>query len=68
MMQIRNVPMDVIISGTIYIASMSGQAGDHTIQTSSIGAYIRPNITSSNMSSPSTPGWVSITLFGCNYV
>ena len=68
MMQIRNVPMDVIISGTIYIASMSGQAGDRTIQTSSIGAYIRPNITSSNMSSPSTPGWVSITLFGCNYV
>lgn len=44
MLQIRNHPCDWIVGGQLYIANMTGQGGDRTVQASN-QIYFRPNIT-----------------------
>lgn len=64
MLQIRNLPMNMVLGGTLYAASLSGQGANHTIQLSSV-LYIRPNIKSSNFADPvSGVGWFTMCIIG----
>lgn len=46
MFQIRNLPCNQVLGGTVYAASVTGQFGDKTIQSTNAGrVYIRPNFT-----------------------
>ena len=45
MLQIRGFPViGTVIGGQIYIAGLTGNGGDRTVQISTLGAYFRPNI------------------------
>lgn len=66
MMQIRNLPMDFAYGGNVYIANLSDQGASRTIQAGE-SFLIRPNLISSAMSTPASPGWVSMLIIGVKY-
>lgn len=57
-----------MIMGQIYIAGMSGNGGDRTLQAqysdTLANTYFRPNILSSNISNPTAPGMFTCCLVG----
>ena len=63
MFQIRNLPCSWCLGGTVYAASVNGQLGDRTIQSSDVGVYVRPNFTGTISS-----GVFSAVLFGVNAI
>lgn len=64
MMQIRNIPMQVSLGGSLYIGALTGAGGQITFQATDGKVYPRPNIVSSQLSTPSQPGYFNILLFG----
>jgi len=65
MFQIRDIPMNVVIGGAIYIEKLSGYGGTLAVQGgSSEKIYFRPNIISSQISTPTTPGYISFWCIG----
>ena len=64
MMQIRNLPMDEVWGGNIYIGGMTGAGSDRTFQTATY-VYPRPNIKSSDITDAATaPGWFTLLIIG----
>lgn len=64
MMQIRNLPCNVILGGSLYFAGLKSGAGAlQTIQMDS-ALLIRPNVVSSDFTDPSNPGWTTIFFIG----
>ncbi len=48
MFQIRNLPCNYVLGGTLYMANVNSQFGDKTIQATNAGrVYVRPNFTGS---------------------
>lgn len=48
MFQVRNLPCNIVLGGTLYMAGINGQFGDKTIQATNLGrVYVRPNFTGS---------------------
>jgi len=65
MLQFRDIPVNYPIGGGLYISSMTGSAGDRTVQVAGANLiYFRPNITSSNIPNPTRPGVVSFWCLG----
>ena len=66
MLQIRNLPMETVLSGICYFAGNATSGADKVIQM--VGGtnhlYPRPNMTSAYFSNPSANGWTSILIFG----
>lgn len=65
MLQIRNLPSQVnaVIGGDVYVAGMSGQGSNLTIQgLAGNNVYIRPNATSENFPNPASPGWFTASI------
>lgn len=63
MLQIRNLPMDYVIGGTVYFGDLTAQGADYTFQAAPY-VYFRPNITSSKFSNPSKIGNTSLMIIG----
>lgn len=68
MLQIRNLPMDFVYGGSVYIAGIKdGTSGaSETIQASNY-VYLRPNIQSGKLNgdgAPGSVGWVTMLLLG----
>ena len=66
MLQIRNLPMNTVIGGNLYIGNMSGNAATITIQLTGGTVLFRPNITSSQFSNPSNVGYFTAMIIGYN--
>lgn len=64
MMQIRNVPMNMVMGGSFYLAALNGNGSNHAIQGAAGSVYFRPNITSSQLSNPTSPGVFTLIIFG----
>ena len=64
MLQIRNVPFSITISGIVYSATLPNEGANVTVQANENGAYFRPNVKSSSFSNPTASGVTSIILFG----
>ena len=63
MMQIRNLPMASVLSGSIYIGGLAGNGGQNTVQFAS-EVYMRPNITSAQITNPLQSGAFNLCVFG----
>lgn len=64
MMQIRNIPCDLVLGGSLYIDRLEGSGGTTTMQAADTRVYFRPNITSARISQPSNPGYTSCFFVG----
>lgn len=64
MMQIRNIPMQVSLGGSMYIGALNGSGGLQTFQATDAKVYPRPNIKSSDLADASSPGYFNILIFG----
>ena len=66
MLQIRNLPMNVVLGGTAYIGELNQTSFDHpfVVQGGTSYLYIRPNIKSSMLSTPSSTSNVSFMIIG----
>lgn len=63
MFQIRNLPCYRVWAGGLYLPGISGNGGDRTIQTSTTGAFFRPNITGTVNANSNATFW----LIGSDY-